>query len=88
MADIKFAITEHIGVLSEGSKGWTKEKRVSRNDRELKIDIREWPSDYTKMGKGITIVTVDVYGDNKGILIDGVPEMDEYIRKLLPERME
>lgn len=41
-----------------------------------------------KMGKGITIVTVDVYGDNKGILIDGVPEMDEYIRKLLPERME
>lgn len=65
-----------------------KKKRVSRNDRELKIDIREWPSDYTKMGKGITIVTVDVYGDNKGILIDGVPEMDEYIRKLLPERME
>ena len=22
--DIKFEITEHIGVLSEGSKGWTK----------------------------------------------------------------
>lgn len=40
------------------------------------------------MGHAKEIVTVDVYGDNKGILIDGVPEMDEYIRKLLPERME
>ncbi|MBR5420962.1 MAG: YdbC family protein [Lachnospiraceae bacterium] len=56
MADIKFEITEHIGVLSEGSKGWTKEiNRVSWNDREPKIDIREWSPDHTKMGKGITL---------------------------------
>ena len=26
--DIKFEITEHIGVLSEGSKGWTKEQDI------------------------------------------------------------
>ena len=56
MADIKFEITEHIGVLSEGSKGWTKEiNRVSWNDRDPKIDIREWSPDHTKMGKGITL---------------------------------
>ncbi len=56
MADIKFEIIEHIGVLSEGSKGWTKEiNRVSWNDRDPKIDIREWSPDHTKMGKGITL---------------------------------
>ena len=56
MADIKFEITEYIGVLSEGSKGWTKEiNRVSWNDRDPKIDIREWSPDHTKIGKGITL---------------------------------
>ena len=56
MADIKFEITEHIGTISEGSKGWTKEiNRVSWNDRDPKIDIREWSPDHTKMGKGITL---------------------------------
>ena len=56
MADIKFEITEHIGVLSEGSKGWKKEiNRVSWSDREPKIDIRDWDPDHLKMGKGITL---------------------------------
>jgi hypothetical protein len=54
MADIKFEITEHIGVLSEGSKGWTKEiNRVSWNDRDPKIDIREWSPDHTKHCKAL-----------------------------------
>ena len=62
MADIKFEITEHIGVLSEGSKGWTKEiNRVSWNDREPKIDIREWSPDHTKMGKGITLTDEEAH---------------------------
>lgn len=39
------------------------------------------------MGHSKEIITVDVYGDNKGLLVDGVPEMDEFIRKLMPERM-
>ena len=61
MADIKFEITQHIGVLSEGSKGWTKEiNRVSWNDRDPKIDIREWSPDHTKMGKGITLTDEEV----------------------------
>ncbi len=56
MADIKFEITEHIGILSEGSKGWTKEiNNVSWNDREPKYDIRDWSPDHQKMGKGVTL---------------------------------
>ena len=56
MADIKYEITEHIGVLSENAKGWKKEiNRVSWNEREPKIDIRDWDPDHTKMGKGITL---------------------------------
>ena len=56
MADIKFEITEHIGTLSEGSKGWMKEiNKVSWNDREPKYDIRDWSPDHQKMGKGVTL---------------------------------
>lgn len=56
MGDIKFEIIKHIAVLSEGSKGWTKEANlISWNDKEPKYDIREWSPDHTKMGKGITL---------------------------------
>ena len=56
--DIKFEITEHIGILSEGSKGWTKElNKVSWNDREAKYDIRDWSPDHEKMGKGVSMTT-------------------------------
>jgi len=56
MADIKFEITKHIGVLSEGSKGWRKELNlVSWNDREPKYDIRDWAPEHAKMGKGVTL---------------------------------
>ena len=56
MAEIKFEITQHIGVLSESAKGWRKElNRVSWNGREPKFDIREWAPEYAKMGKGITL---------------------------------
>ncbi len=59
--DIKFEITKHIGVLSEGSKGWTKElNKVSWNDREEKYDIREWSPDHEKMGKGVTLSDEEV----------------------------
>jgi len=30
MADIKFEVVEHIGVLSESAKGWKKELNRSR----------------------------------------------------------
>ena len=56
MAEIKFEIKETIGILSESSKGWTKELNfISWNDREPKYDIREWSTDHEKMGKGITL---------------------------------
>ena len=56
MADIKFEITKQIGVLSESSKGWTKElNMVSWNGRDAKFDIREWSPDHEKMGKGVTL---------------------------------
>lgn len=55
VAEIKFEIVEHIAVLSESTKGWTKELNlVSWNDREPKYDIRDWDPNHEKMGKGIT----------------------------------
>lgn len=54
--EISFEIVEHIGVLSTGSKGWTKELNlVSWNGREPKYDLREWSSEHDKMGKGVTL---------------------------------
>jgi hypothetical protein len=56
MAEIKYEIVKHIGVLSEGSKGWKKELNlIVWNGREPKYDLREWSPDHEKMGKGITL---------------------------------
>ncbi|MBE6020188.1 MAG: hypothetical protein IJC41_05980 [Firmicutes bacterium] len=56
MAELKFEITKHIGVLSVSDKGWSKElNMVSWNEREPKYDLRDWSSDHTKMSKGITL---------------------------------
>ena len=58
MAELKFEITEHLGVLSTSAKGWTKELNlVSWNNREPKYDIREWDEEHKMMGKGITFST-------------------------------
>ncbi|OIJ13554.1 hypothetical protein BKP37_09700 [Anaerobacillus alkalilacustris] len=56
MAELKFEITEHIAILSESPKGWTKELNlISWNGREPKYDIRDWAPNHEKMGKGVTI---------------------------------
>ena len=61
MADIKYEIVQQIAVLSEGSKGWTKELNlISWNDREPKYDIREWSPGHEKMGKGVTLTMEEV----------------------------
>lgn len=61
MAEIKYEIVKQIGVLSEGSKGWTKELNlISWNDREPKYDIREWAPEHEKMGKGVTLSNEEV----------------------------
>lgn len=57
MAEIKFEITERIGVIGRNEKtGWTKEVNlVSWNDNPSKIDIRDWDKDHLKVSKGITL---------------------------------
>jgi len=59
--EFKYEIVERIAVLSESSKGWTKELNlISWNDRDPKYDIREWSPDGEKMGKGITLSDEEV----------------------------
>lgn len=61
MAELKFEITEHFGVLSQNARGWTKElNKISWNEREPKWDIREWNPDHTRMGKGVTLTEEEV----------------------------
>lgn len=56
MAEIKFEIKETLGVISESTKGWSKElSLVSWNDKEPKYDLREWDPAHEKMGKGVTL---------------------------------
>ncbi|MCL1811503.1 MAG: YdbC family protein [Methanomassiliicoccaceae archaeon] len=59
--EFKYEVVEKIAVLSESSKGWTKELNlISWNDRDPKYDIREWSPDGEKMGKGITLSNEEV----------------------------
>ena len=54
--EIKFEIVHRLGILSESGRGWRKELNVvAWNDREPKLDIREWAEDHTRMGKGVTM---------------------------------
>ncbi len=56
MPDIKYEIKETIGLVSESSKGWTKELNlISWSGRDPKYDLRDWAPEHEKMGKGITI---------------------------------
>ena len=61
MADIKFEITEELGIISESSKGWNKELNlISWNDSAPKYDLRDWAPNHEKMGKGITLTAEEV----------------------------
>lgn len=61
MAEFKYEIVEHIGVISESSGGWTKELNiVSWNGKEPKYDIRDWGPEHEKMGKGVTFSANDL----------------------------
>ena len=56
MAEIKYYIEKEIGVVSETTKGWTKELNlISWNGARPKFDLRDWAPDHEKMGKGITL---------------------------------
>lgn len=54
--EFSYEIVEHLAVLSENQKGWTKELNlVSWNGRPPKFDIRDWAPEHEKMAKGITL---------------------------------
>ena len=36
------------------------------------------------MGHSKEIITMDVYGDNRGIIADNIPEIEEFIQEILP----
>lgn len=56
MSEIKFEITEHIGVIKENPTGWKKELNlVSWNGNPAKYDIRDWDPEHEKMSRGITL---------------------------------
>ena len=61
MPNFSYEIVKHIGVISEGSGGWTKELNlISWNGKEPKYDIRDWSPEREKMGKGATLTAEDV----------------------------
>jgi len=61
MSDIKYEISEELGVLSENAKGWKKELNlVSWNERDAKYDIRDWSEGHEKLGKGVTLTGEEV----------------------------
>jgi len=54
--EITFEIKKRIGTLSEREGGWRKELNlVAWNGREPKLDIRDWPPDHARAGKGLTL---------------------------------
>jgi hypothetical protein len=56
MDSVKFDIVKHFGVISTEKSGWQKELNlVSWNNRQPKLDIRDWAPDHQKMGKGVTL---------------------------------
>lgn len=61
MEKVKYEIKETLGTISESSKGWKKELNlISWNDKEAKIDLREWSPEHEKMGKGVTLSVEEV----------------------------
>lgn len=56
MANIEYEIVEELGVISERTKGWTRELNlISWNGGAPKYDVRDWAPNHEKMGKGITL---------------------------------
>lgn len=60
MADIKYEVVKELGIVAEGSRGWTKELNlVSWNDGAPKYDIRDWSPNRERMGKGISLTEAE-----------------------------
>ncbi len=67
---ITFEIVKHLGVLSEYRNGFRKEINiVSWNNRNGKVDIRDWDEDHQRMRKGITL-TKDEFEALRNLICD------------------
>ena len=56
MKEIQYEIVKEIAVLSTSDSGYTKEiNLISWNGKEPKYDIRNFPPNREKCGKGITL---------------------------------
>ena len=56
MADLNYEIIQTICILSENTRGWTKELNlISWNGGKPKYDIRDWAPGHEKMGKGLRL---------------------------------
>ncbi len=54
--ELKFKITEHVGVIAEYKSKWKKElNKVIWNDKSEKFDIREWDENHEHMSRGVTL---------------------------------
>lgn len=40
------------------------------------------------MGHAKELITLDVYGDNRGLIADGVPEIEAYIEEVIPKKSQ
>lgn len=77
MAELKYEIKKHLGVIGEGTRGWKKEVNlVSWNDRKPKLDIRDWDETHEKMGKGVTLNSGEVEELKKLIASIEIEEME------------
>lgn len=77
MADLKYEIIKHLGVIGEGTKGWKKEVNlVSWNERKPKLDIRDWDEKHEKMGKGITLSKSEAEELKKLLAVIDLDEME------------
>ena len=58
---VTYEIIEHIGRLSTGSSGWSREVNiVAWNGRQARLDIRDWDPDHKKMSRGIGLNGTEV----------------------------
>ncbi|MGL5715467.1 MAG: YdbC family protein [Paraclostridium sp.] len=55
MAELSYKVEKELGAISSRGE-WSKELNfISWNGRDPKFDIRDWNTEKTKMGKGLTL---------------------------------
>lgn len=58
---VVYELVQSLGVVAEYPTGWTKEiNLISWNNKEPKIDLRDWDSKHEHMSRGITLKIEEV----------------------------